>query len=265
MIKRELIAELRGVGLPEKAAFVYAAVLELGTAFPSKIAEVTKLNRSTTYKTLADLSARGLVSQLERNKKICYQIEKPAQLVHFAQNQIGVAESRFERAKNLLPEIEGLFSLVPNKPRVRFFEGLEGVLAVYEDHVAEQPSYEMLGFSNVEALMKMLPATFIKRYVKTKEKLGITTRGIFPEGSFSAGYNKNIYREVRKQLHVRIRFISPHDFPYKGEVTLYGKNKVSFINFHENVLIGVIVEDETISGMIRMMFELAWKSAHATA
>ena len=258
MENQALIKDLRSVGLPEKAAIVYSAVLELGMAFPSKIAEITKLNRSTTYKTLADLSVRGLVSQIEHRKKICYQIEKPAQLVNFAKNQIGAAEERFERAKKLLPDIEGLFALTPNKPRVRFFEGMEGVRTVYEDHVHEKESYEMLSYSNVEELMKLLPEKFVKDYVAKKERLGITTRAIFPNTEFNLSYNKEIYTEAPKSILVQSRFISPDTFPFKADVTMYGKNKVSIINFHEKILIGVIIEDPTIAGMMRMIFELAW-------
>ena len=253
--------DLTRIGLSEKAAQVYATVLDIGIAFPSHIAKKTKLNRSTVYKILTDLSIKGLVTELERNKKLCYQAERPQRLVRFAQTQINLAEERLEHAKKLLPDIEGLFTNGPQKPRVRFFEGLEGVLAVYEDHINETEPYEMLGYSNVEELMKILPTAFTKRYIKGKERIGIKTRGIFPEGEFSARYNKTIYRGAEKRVLAKMRFIPAQDFPYKGEVTLYGKNKVSFINFHERVLIGVIIEDEIIAGMIRMMFELTWKSA----
>ncbi len=261
MTQYELQQQIKRIGLSEKAAHIYAAILDVGIAFPAQIAQKTKLNRSTVYKILTDLSVKGLVTELERNKKLCYQAERPQRLVRFAQTQIILAEERLEHAKKLLPDVEALFINTPHKPRVRFFEGLKGVLTVYEDHITETEPYEMLGYSNVEELMKILPSTFAKRYVKAKERIGITTRGIFPEGEFSARYNKAIYRGAAKRTLVHMRYIPARDFPYQGEVTLYGKNKVSFINFHERILIGVIIEDEIIAGMIRMMFDLAWKTA----
>lgn len=256
-----LSANLKSIGLSEKAAAIYAAILELGVAYPSQIAKIAKLNRTTTYHILTDLSVKGLITEIERGKKLCYQIERPVKLLGFAKNQIRIAEDRAERAQKLLPEIEGLFSLTPNKPRVRFFEGRDGVLAVYTEHVSEQKPYEMLGFSNVEKLMNLLPKQFVNEYVAKKERAGITTRGIFPDSAFSKKYNREIYRGVQKKSLVQIRTVSADTFPFQSEITIFGDNKVSIVNFEQSTMIGVIIEDATIAGMMRMIFELAWKGA----
>ncbi len=256
-----LIKDLRSIGLPEKSALVYAAVLEAGVAFPSKISETTKLNRSTVYKILSDLRVKGLVTEIERNKKLCYQIEDPSRLQSFAKSLIGVAEERYAYAQKIMPELEGLFSLSPKKPRVRFFEGLDGVLAVYNEHVGENEPYEMLSYSNVEELIKLLPKPFVQTYIKQKERIGITTRAIFPDSTLGKTYNKELYAGAPKNILIRSRTIPAESFPFKADVTMFGKTKISIINFHENVLIGVIIEDETIAGLMRMIFELAWKGA----
>lgn len=258
-VPKKIATDLEKIGLSSKAAQVYAAILELGIAFPSKVAEATALNRSTVYAILTDLSVKGLITEIVRNKKLCYQIEKPSRIINFSKSQITLAEERLDRAKTLLPEIEGLFSLTPNKPRVRFFEGLDGVLAVYDDHVAEKGSYEMLSYSNVEELIKLLPPRFVQKYLAAKKRLGITTRAILPMTPFSRKYNDRIYRDMPKRTLVESRLIPESTFPFKAEVTLYGNGKVSVINFHENVLIGIIIEDVTIAGIMRMGFELAWK------
>ncbi len=257
----ELVAELKSIGLSDKAAAVYAAILELGIAFPSKISEITKLNRSTVYHILTDLSIKGLVTEIERGKKLCYQVERPSKLVGFAKNQIRVAEDRAERAAKLLPEIEGLFSLSPHKPRVRFFEGRNGVLAVYEEHVAETKPYEMVAFSNVEKLMQQLPRQFVSEYIAKKDRLSITTRAIFPATKFSERYNKEIYRGAGKKTYIQIRMVPPATFPFQSEITIFGDNKISIVNFEQQTMMGVIIEDATITGMMRMIFELAWNGA----
>ncbi|TAK04228.1 hypothetical protein EPO34_03725 [Patescibacteria group bacterium] len=256
-----LIADLKKAGLSDKASAVYAAVLEAGLAYPSKIAQTTKLNRSTVYNVLETLRLDGLVTEIERNKKLCYQVEDPARLKGYAKKQIALAEEQYAFAQKIMPELEGLLSQTPNKPRVRFFEGIEGVIAVYEEHVNQPQPYEMLAYSNVEDLMKVLPPKFVERYVERKEKLGITTRAIFPDTPFSRSYNKNVYDEVAKKFFVQARYVPAESFPYNAEITVFGKNGVSIINFHENVLIGIIIEDPTIAGMMRMAFDLAWAGA----
>lgn len=255
----KLATELRDIGLPEKSALVYAYLLEVGIAFPSKISIVTKLNRSTVYNILNDLKLKGLVTEIERGKKLCYQIEDPSRLPGIMKQQISKAEERYGKAKALLPELQGLFSLIPNKPVVRFFDSIEGVLSVYNEHVTNTESYEMLSYSNVEELLKRLPKPFVSGYVKKKTKIGITTRAIFPESYFSQKYNTKIYADVPKEFRIQSKFISRGLFPFQADVTMFGKNKVSIINFKDNVMIGVIIEDDMIAGIMRMGFELAWK------
>lgn len=257
----EITQKIKEIGLPEKAATIYAALLDLGAAYPSTIAEKTKLNRTTVYHILDDLAIKGLVTELTRGKKISYQIENPHKLIQYAKRQVKRSEERLEHAQKMLPELEGLFGGIVNKPRVRFFEGREGMLSVYEDRVAESKRYEMLSFNNVEILIPQLPKDFVKKYIKRKEELGVTTRAIFPDTKYGREYNKHTYKGINKKYLVQARFVPKEKFPYNGDLTVYGKNKVSVINFDKNMFAGVIIEDDTIANMMRMIFDLAWKGA----
>ncbi|MFZ5364813.1 MAG: TrmB family transcriptional regulator [Patescibacteria group bacterium] len=257
----KLISELRKAGLKQKEAEIYAALLELGGAYPSKIAEYTKLNRSTVYKILEELSIKGLVSEVQKGKKLYYQIEKPDKLVRFAKEQIKLAENRLENAEKILPDIEGLFTLTPNKPKVSFYEELDGVLKVYADHVDVKESYEQLAFSNTAGVIEFMPLKFREDYVKKKEKISIPSRGIVPDTEKDIDYNKTVYRNVNKGIWPKLRWIPAKMFPYKGEITIYENNKVSLVNFSEPTMIGVIIEDKDIHDMMAMIFELAWAGA----
>ncbi len=258
MASSPLFRQLRDIGLPEKSSLVYAYLLEHGSAVPSAIALATKLNRTTVYAVLQDLKLKGLVTQIERGKTQCYQVENPAKLPIIIKQQITSAEDRYEKAKALLPELQGLFSLTPNKPRVRFFEGIAGVIAVYNEHIQTSEAYEMLSYSNVEDLIKQLPKAFIARYIKQKVALSITTRAIFPDTAFSQHYNNKLYSTTPEVIRIRSKLIPAELFPFQADVTIFG-DKVSIVNFSQNSAIGVIIEDKTIAGLMRMSFELAWK------
>lgn len=41
---------------------------------------------------------------------------------------------------------------------------------------------------------------------------------------------------------------------------MYGENKVSIVNLNKEYLTGIIIEDETIYKMMRLIFELSWES-----
>lgn len=259
MIQDEkIISQLKKFGLNNKAAVVYAALFSIGGAYPSKLATITKLNRSTVYKVLLDLSIKGLVTEIEKGKKLYYQIERPRKLITFAKYNLSRAEDTIEYAKKIVPELEGLFSLTPNKPIVRFFEGIEGIISIYEDHISEKTKYEMLAFSNTAEVTKFLPKKFLINYIKAKEKIGIITRGITPNTNIDKNYTRSVYKNVNKKIWPIIHQIKTEIFPYKIELTIYGDRKVSLLKLEEQQPIGIIIEDKTFHNTMEMIFELAW-------
>lgn len=257
----ELVDRMQRVGLSHKEAVVYVAVLELGGAVPSRVASYCRLNRSTVYKVLVDLSVRGLVTELTRKNKLYYQAEQPDAVRRYAKSQIKIAKDRLSKIETLMPEIEGLFALVPDRPTVRYFDGVDGVIRAYEDHISVDEPYEMLGLSNVTDLMMFLPRDFVQRYVQEKVRRKVVTRGILPDKKADISYIGDVYAAVPKKFVPRVRYISAALFPFKNEITIYAKNKVSIINFNKRDPAGIVIEDESIHGMMRMTFELAWHGA----
>ena len=96
---------------------------------------------------------------------------------------------------------------------------------------------------------------------KTKEKIGITTRGIIPDTKIDRNYNENFFKGYKKEIIPIIKYIPASEFPFKGEITVYGNNKISIINLNKEYLTGIIIEDETIHNMMKMIFELSWNSS----
>jgi len=254
-----LAEKLEKSGFSKKEALVYTALLTSGGAYPSTIAELTKLNRTTVYSIVEALTIKGLVTELRKKNKLFYQVENPASVERYAESQITRAKRQLENAKTILPQIEGLFSHSENKPIVRFFEGREGVLRVYEDHVAINSSYEMLAWSNTSDLMEFLTEDFRNHYIKKKDAIGITTRAIFPDAEVDLKYNETIYKNFPKKIWIKQKNIPQKLFPYKSDITIYAENKVSIINFSEGKPTATIIEDKTIHDMMAMIFELAWK------
>ncbi|MBT5338287.1 hypothetical protein HN858_00480 [Candidatus Falkowbacteria bacterium] len=256
-----LIQQLRKIGLKQKASEVYAALLELKGAHPSRVAEYTGLNRSTVYKLLVELSIKGLVSELQKKGKLYYQIENPKRLVKFAKDQVKLAGERLENAKKALPDFVELIQLSPVRPKIRFADGLTGLMSLYESHVLEKEPYEMLGISNTTELTKVFPKKFVLDYINKKKKLGIGGRAIFPDCEKDKNYLKEYYKNYPKKILPQIKYVPAKIFPYRNEITIYGKNKVSIINFKQKDTVGIIIEDQTIHDMMRMIFELAWTGA----
>ncbi len=245
-------------GLSSKEAKVYACLLSLGGAFPSKVAQDTKLNRTTVYKVLLDLSVKGLVNEIKKKNKIFYQIEKPKQLLRYAKDQVTIANDNLERMQKILPDIEGVFSLLQNKPKITYFEGLDEILSIYDDHIHTKEPYQMDAVANANELERVFPKKWFENYRKTKEKIGITTRGIITRSKENITFIERMYKGYKKEIIPVFRVIDNVQFPFKGEVTIYRGNKVSIVNLTKEQLTGVVIEDQTIHNMMRTMFELSW-------
>ncbi|MEK7511852.1 MAG: helix-turn-helix domain-containing protein, partial [Patescibacteria group bacterium] len=72
-----LIKELQKIGLSDKEAKVYLAVLGLGKASVQTIAAKAGVNRATTYSVLGTLKEKGLCSTFQKVKKTFYVVSSP--------------------------------------------------------------------------------------------------------------------------------------------------------------------------------------------
>jgi len=82
-----LIKKLEEIGLSDKEAKVYIAVLELGEGSASEIAKKSEVNRATVYFTLENLMKLGLVSATNEEKKQKFVPEDPSQLENIITKQ----------------------------------------------------------------------------------------------------------------------------------------------------------------------------------
>jgi sugar-specific transcriptional regulator TrmB len=251
-------------GFSEKESAIYSCLLELGGAYPSKIAEKTGINRSTVYKILLELSIKGLVTEIEKSKKLFYQIEKPQKMISYAKNRIALAEDGLEKIKRIIPSIEGIFGSHENKPQVRYFEGEEGILNIYSEHINVKKPYEMLAMSNANSLFKILDTDFFINYRKAKETVGITTRGLLPDTLENRGFNKIAYEQlgINKKYWPHMKFVPIDKYILvEGEITLFDNDKVSIVNFKDGLINGTVIKDRVIFDMMKIFFELSWNSS----
>lgn len=256
-----LIEKLVKAGFNNKEALVYVSLLELGGAYPSKVAEYSGLKRSTVYNVLVTLSIRGIINEIEKRNKLFYQIEKPDKVIRYSESRIKRAEEESDRMKSVLPDIEGLYGILGTRPKVTYFENIEGVTLVYEDMISTNNKYEMLAFSNAKEFEHVFPETFFENFRKSKERIGITTRGIIPETPKDRIFNDKFYSGYKKEVVPEIRYVPAEKFPFHGEIVVYGENKVAIVNLNKENLTGTIIEDANIYGMMKMIFELSWNSA----
>ncbi|GEM_PF-424700 len=260
-LAKRIVANLQETGLSQKASIIYSYLLEMGGAYPSDIATETRVNRSTVYKILTDLSVKGLVNEIERGKKIYYQIDNPKKLLRLAERNAANANDAVEQVQSLLPELQGYFADHTNKPRLLYFEGAEGVLSVYDDLVAGDKPYELLSIANSANILEFLDEKYYRKFRKRKVEIGITVRGILPATEESRVVVEDVHSDVPSRFKPKVRYLPPKDFPLEGEIIIYGDSKMLITNLNPRHPSGFIIEDKSLHRMMRIIFDLAWKGA----
>lgn len=261
---KELEQSLENIGLSEKENIVYMTLFRLGgSGFPSTIAKEAKLNRSTTYKTLTSLLIKGLVNDLERNKKVFYTLAKPEKLLRYIEYQNKELAKKVTEVKKLIPDLSSLFSAFDVVPKISIFEGYKEVKEIYFNMI-KYKNYEMLAVFNAREFEGYLTKEEQKEFTRGKLTQKISMRAIVPNDECGRKFGDNIYGFAKGTKYFpQIRTISKEKFPFAGEFTLYGKNKIAMFKLLKEGLnkqvIGVVIEDEVFYGMMKMIFELSWK------
>ncbi len=246
-----LLSNLLDLGFKEEEAKVYLSLLELGSSYVSLIAKKAGVQRVACYHTLEKLIHRGLITSYTHNKIKYFTVEHPQILV----NQL---ENKFKHAKKLLPELLSITNALAYKPKIHYFEGLEGVKNIFEDTLTSQG--ELLGYTNLEAIPKVIPEAFIKEYVKRKMENNIRSRMLSPISDKSLAYTKDFYPKNFNSKLIEILFINPEQFQFEYEINIYD-DKVSLVSLNPNELIGLIIESPVYAKTQKAIFNLAWLGA----
>jgi sugar-specific transcriptional regulator TrmB len=124
---------LKEIGLSEKEAEVYLALLQGDSFSILEVAKKTKINRTTIYPVIKSLSEKGLVSETTTNAKTHYMAESPDRLETFIERQKIRLEENSKKMKDIIPQLKSTQRETGERPVVKYFEGKEGILSVNED------------------------------------------------------------------------------------------------------------------------------------
>lgn len=240
--------ELQNLGLTEKEAKVYTTALELGPDTVQNIAKQSGINRATTYVQIDLLKEKGLMSEFEKGKKTYYVAESPNRL----KNLLSSIEKELELKKNeagaVIPQLLSLFEGMGERPKVRFFEGIEGVRAMHQDLLTTKNKTTQ-GFLYLDDLFNSFPE-YQNEFTKYRIKKKITSHIIYTQkgGPRPDAVNKKDYRIAK--------FIDNKKFPINASITLYD-NKVSILTSKPSPT-GVIIENKPIAETFQAIFYWMW-------
>ena len=245
------IAALQQLGLTDEESRAYFALLQLGGSYVSAVAKKAGVHRVVCYKILDGLVEKGLVSSFVKNGIKHYAVESPTILVHKQQEKLYLAE-------RLLPELLSVTNALAYKPKIQYYEGVEGLKNIFEDTLTAMG--EVLGYTNLEKIPEIVPVEYLREWAQRKIAKGIKTRMLSPHTPKALAYLHTYYPSGFDPNLVEILFINPRQFPFEYEITIYG-NRVAILSLNRNELMGLIIESPVYAETQRAIFQLAWLGA----
>lgn len=253
---------LEKIGLNEKEARVYLALLELGSQPASVIGKKSKINRSTTYLVLESLIKHGYVNQHVRADVKYFTAADPKTIVQSLESMEKEIEINRNELESHLTEFYALTNPLSIKPKVKYYEGEEGVKrAMDETLTSTEP---ILAWSAYNSWLDTKPSLheYVKEYARQRvEKYKIPVRVLVEDTVRVRNYLFNEYPPLssKKDPLMEIRWI-PKDVPkFANEINIYN-DKVSIVSLAKNELLGLVIESHEIAKTHKSIFEMAWKA-----
>lgn len=246
MEDEKILKSLEEIGIEEKPARVYLATLELGGDVASAIAHKASVERVNTYYILEQLVKEGLVYTGEKDKKRVYVAHSPKKL-------ITAQEAKLKQLANFIPELLSIEGSNKIKPKIKFYEGVDGIKQIWEETLNLPRGTETLAYSSPDLIHQTLGDEWVEDYLKRRAEKGITQRAIIKYSDSAVEHQKNDKNEARKTI-----LVPEKNFPFQNQVGVYGDMLV-IISYKD--LIGVIIESRYVVDTQRAIFELAWIGA----
>lgn len=238
-----LLKELEQFGLDNKKAKVYLAVLELGEAKAFSIAKKAGLERPTTYDILEKLIKERWINFYEKRGVRYYLAENPETV----QRQLASKEQAFA---GLLPQLKSLHNTLEFKPRIRFYEGVDGVKTVFDDTLTVK-NKKLCGILSMVDLFKMPGREFMKNYVENRIKSGIGLRVIRSRPKEAA---EDWPTDTAAKRELRY---APADMIFSMTMYIYD-DKVGLISSQKENF-GMLIESEELRDNMQNLFEALWQ------
>lgn len=236
---------LTRLGIEGRRARFYLAALELGEAPITAVAHKAGVSRTTAYDLLARLMREGLVTQVEKSGRLHVLAEDPATLLQRL-------DERRALLTGALPELRSVYNRSSLKPRIHFYEGLEGIRTVLLDRLQSR-SRRLRGILSMQDLLEVPGRREMDRLIQLRIDAGIHLQAIRSR----AKEVDHIWPSRASDLR-ELRY-APEGLVFAMTTYIYD-HKVSFISTRRESF-GMIVESEELAALQDNYFEVLWRAS----
>ncbi len=241
------LEQLASLGLSGRQANVYLALLQLGSASAIELAKATRYKHPTVYDVLDVLKERRLVSESFSGGRKLFTAEDPEILRS--------EEERRQRTLDaLLPGLKQLYGDRARRPRIRFYQGEEGILAIHR-LLLEVESKEYFYFGSVREMFQTSGSSLLESYYQERIRRGIRSYAIrVREGESSVPYMQSGEHNLR-QVRYLPRPISEDIaglYLFDGTVAVMSALKENY---------SMTIESRELFVLLKTVWQCIWEAA----
>ncbi len=241
---------LQDLGLSDKEAAIYLALLQVDGATALDLSKKTKINRSTVYVVIESLSKKGLISETTLGKKTQFQAEPPERLETYVERRKTQFEEQSKLLKDIIPQMKTVQRDTGERPVVKYYEGREGIISLLEEFFANAGEDEKIVYLLYpkDILEETFTETEREKYRNVRLGKKIHSRSM---------YTSEKSERPSDEMAERIK-IDGKKYPISCDISIY-KDRIR-INTLGKKFSGIFIKSQDLADTLRSLFNLAFDS-----
>lgn len=240
---------IKNLGLTDKEAAVYLAILELGESTVQPIAQAAGVKRTSVYYFIDHLVELGLIEvAVIRNRKH-FKARSPEYLANLQQQ-------RLAEIQEVIPQFMSIYNTSTTKPKISYFEGPEQVRQIMLEELNHKTIRSIWPMKEIVEMIGGSP--FMARLVSQLKKKGAKVKAIrFPHQEVEYEGWQNTPQESWRE----IRYAKEGTY-FPLAIQIYDEDTVAFISSKKEGF-GIMIESVELAAAMIYLFELFWGQAES--
>lgn len=238
------------LGLKDKEISVFLSLLELGAQPASVVAKRAGLNRATTYVILDGLVSRGFVSRVVKSGIQTFAAISPEELVEVIRMRKRELDDQESELKGIIPQLQSMMSQYLTKPKVRYYEGIDGIKTVMEETLTSTEAIR--AYANMDAWKNSPLSDYIHTYCHRRSfEAKIPLRALIYDTPYAHEHF------THDHCLFDVHFI-PKEVVFDQNMIMIFENKIVMVSLVVGMMYGIVIESQEIAATQKAIFELAW-------
>ncbi|MBI2355990.1 MAG: helix-turn-helix domain-containing protein [Candidatus Doudnabacteria bacterium] len=250
---------LKTLGLSENETKVFLGALKTGQATVSRIAYEAGIARTYAYELVEQLKTKGLLAEVEeKGKKKLEALDFEGLMAYIARKkrETEKLEKELERATS---EFHALRTYIPQKTKVRFFEGVAGIKSINseirKDLEKLSKPYQFYVVFSADRMEEVLPG-WIEHNEHIYYEPHMKKFAIISETPMLPKFLGQVEKHQQINFRFKIWPKEKNEFPTD---TLCWQNKIAILDMKGHPS-GIIIENKAVVETFIMWFSQMWDS-----